>query len=78
MLLYRLLATIDWRLGMGGARRENLQGLLGPSPPALEHEYGVRVGGLISHGYLCPYAVTFDLERMVLRLEPADPRPTRR
>jgi hypothetical protein len=58
-------------LAMGGARRENLQGVLGPFPPALEHEYGVRIGGLVSHGYLCAYAVTFDFERMVLRLEAA-------
>ena len=58
-------------LSMGTARRENLQGVLGPFPPALEHEYGVRIGGLISHGYLCAYAVTFDFERMLLRLERA-------
>ena len=58
-------------LAMGAARRENLQGVLGPFPPALEHEYGVRIGGLVSHGYLCAYAATFDFERMVLRLEPA-------
>ena len=61
-------------LSMGGARRENLQGVLGPFPPVLEYEYGVRIGGLISHGYLCAFAVTFDFEHMVLRLEPA-PRP---
>jgi hypothetical protein len=58
-------------LAVGKARRENLQGFLGPFPPALEHEYGVRIGGLVSHGYLCAYAVTFDFARMILRLEPA-------
>jgi hypothetical protein len=30
----------------------------------------VRIGGLVSHGYLCACAATFDFERMVLHLEP--------
>ena len=58
-------------LSLGGARREGLHGIAGAFPPQLEYEYGFRIGGLVSHGFLSAYAVTFDFERMILRLEPA-------
>jgi hypothetical protein len=58
-------------LSLGEARREGLQGIAGPFPPQLEWEYGFRIGGLVSHGFLGAYAVTFDFERMIIRLEPA-------
>ena len=57
-------------LSLGGARRESLQGIAGAFPPQLEYEYGFRIGGLVSHGFLQAYAVTFDFERMTIRLEP--------
>ena len=57
-------------LSLGEARREKLQGIAGPFPPQLEREFGFRIGGLISHGFLRAYAVTFDFERMTIRLEP--------
>jgi hypothetical protein len=57
-------------LSLGGARREQLIGIAGPFPPQLEWEYGFRIGGLISHEFLRAYAVTFDFQRMSMRLEP--------
>jgi predicted aspartyl protease len=57
-------------LSLGKARREGLQGIAGAFPPQLEWAYGFRIGGLVSHGFLCAYAVTFDFERMTIRLEP--------
>jgi hypothetical protein len=58
-------------LCLGGARRQGLQGIAGVFPPQLEWAYGFRIGGLISHEFLRSYAVTFDFERMAIRLEPA-------
>jgi predicted aspartyl protease len=55
-------------LTLGGARGQNLHGLAGAFPPALEWELGFRIAGLISHEFFRPYAVTFDFERMVIRL----------
>jgi predicted aspartyl protease len=57
-------------LSVGGVRREGLQGIAGAFPPKLEWAYGFRIGGLVSHGFLRTYAVTFDFDRMVMRLDP--------
>jgi hypothetical protein len=58
-------------LSLGGARRDGLQGIAGAFPPQLEWEFGFRIGGLVSDGFLRAYAVTFDFEGMTIRLEPA-------
>ena len=58
-------------LSLGEARREGLVGVAGVFPPQLERAYGFRIGGLVSHGFLRDYAVTFDFERMVIVLDPA-------
>ncbi|MGZ6274058.1 MAG: pepsin/retropepsin-like aspartic protease family protein, partial [Candidatus Limnocylindrales bacterium] len=58
-------------LSLGDARQEGLQGIAGAFPPQLEWAFGFRIGGLISHVFLRSYAVTFDFERMAIRLEPA-------
>jgi len=57
-------------LSLGEARQEGLQGIGGPFPPQLEYAYGFRIGGLISHGFLSEYAVTFDFDQMTIRLDP--------
>ena len=57
-------------LSLGDARREKLQGIAGPFPPQLEREFGFRIAGLVSHGFLRAYAVTFDFDRMTIRLDP--------
>lgn len=54
------------RLSLGLLQRENLEGLYGPFPPALETSTGVHIAGIVSHAFFRPYAVTFDFARMVL------------
>jgi len=59
-------------LDLGGAVAHQAQGVAGVFPPSLENKFGFRIGGLISHAFFRPYAVTFDFTRMLLRLrEPA-------
>jgi len=53
-------------LSLGDLRREQIPGVFGPFPPTLEHNKGFRIGGLISHGFFRPYAITFDFDSMEL------------
>jgi hypothetical protein len=53
-------------LSLGVLTRENLGGLYGPFPPSLESSTGVHIGGIISHAFFRPYAITFDFVRMKL------------
>src|SRR5208282_4416407 len=55
-------------LSLGMLRRENLTGLYGPFPPSLESSLGVYVGGIVSHAFFRPYAVTFDFAQMKIYL----------
>ena len=55
-------------LALGEAKEQNVRGLfLGAFP--LEHALGFRIGGIISHGFFRPYAVTFDFTTMRLFLQ---------
>lgn len=55
-------------LTLGDAREQNIPGVfLGDS--SLEYVFGFRIGGLISHGFFRPYALTFDFARMRLFLK---------
>jgi tetratricopeptide (TPR) repeat protein len=59
------VAPFDIRaLILGRARREDMKGLYGPFPPQLESSTGVHIGGIVSHAFFRPYAVTFDFARM--------------
>jgi hypothetical protein len=55
-------------LSLGMLHRENLAGLYGPFPPSLESGTGVHIGGIVSHAFFRPYALTFDFRRMVLEI----------
>jgi len=55
-------------VSLGSAQRRDVQALFGGMPPAAEYAMGFRIGGLVSHGFLKPYAVTIDFERMRLFL----------
>lgn len=55
--------------------RQDLAGLAGVFPPQLEWDFGFRIGGLVSHEFLRPYAVTFDFSRMTIRLAQATGAP---
>ena len=59
-------------LTLGKARREKVQGLYGAMPPGFEDRQGFRTGGIISHGFFRPFAVTFDFRAMSLYLKKAD------
>ncbi len=55
-------------LELGGAREQNLRGFFGPFPPSLEYSMGFRIGGIVSHQFFRPYALTFDFTGMRLFL----------
>ncbi|MCE7996175.1 MAG: tetratricopeptide repeat protein [Roseivirga sp.] len=53
------------KVSLGALSNKNqIVGLFGPFPPGLEHSMGFRIGGLISHAFFRPYAVTFDFVKM--------------
>lgn len=54
---------------LGSVRRDDLRGLFGAIPPGFENRHGFRNGGLVSHGFFRPFAVTFDFQSMTLYLE---------
>jgi hypothetical protein len=55
-------------LSLGTAKEHNVRGLFtGPFP--LEYSHGFRIGGIISHGFFRPYALTFDFAGMKLILK---------
>jgi len=56
------------QITLGDAKRHDVQALFGGMPPDAEYAMGFRVGGLVSHGFFRPFAVTFDFERMRLYL----------
>jgi len=53
-------------LSLGTLTRENLSALYGPFPPSLESSTGVHIGGIVSHAFFRPYAITFDFVHMKL------------
>ncbi len=55
-------------ISLGTLRRERMSGLFGAFPPQLEMALGTRIGGIVSHGFLRPYAVTFDFKTMVIEV----------
>jgi hypothetical protein len=55
-------------LSLGAAKEHDVRGLFtGPFP--LEYAHGFRIGGIISHGFFRPYALTFDFAGMRLILK---------
>jgi hypothetical protein len=69
--------TVD--LTLGEARHEKVQGFYGALPPNSEDRFGFHTGGIISHGFFRPFAVTFDFQTMTLYLQepaPAQLTPT--
>ncbi|MGB2986467.1 MAG: aspartyl protease family protein [Phycisphaerae bacterium] len=58
-------------LSLGDAKQSNVSSFFGAFPPESEYGRGFRIGGIISHGFFRPYALTFDFERMRLFLTAA-------
>jgi predicted aspartyl protease len=55
-------------LGLGKITERDVRGLFTGRFP-LEYHFGFRIGGIISHGFFRPYALTFDFEAMRLILQ---------
>lgn len=58
-------------LTLGEAKETGVRGLHGAIPPGRDDRFGFRSGGLISHGFFRPYAVTFDFLSMTLYMTKA-------
>lgn len=56
-------------LTLGQVRRDDIQGMNGALPPGSESRNGFRTGGIISHEFFRPFAVTFDFQAMALYLK---------
>ena len=52
------------RLSFGDASRSDVPCFSGGFPPQTERDLGFHLGGIISHGFFRPYALTFDFEKM--------------
>lgn len=56
-------------LSLGPINEKNVHGVFGPFPPNMEHCFGFRIGGLISHEFFRNHRITFDFSEMVLGIE---------
>ncbi len=56
------------RLAVGEAVQTGITGFAGVFPAELEHRFGFRIAGIVSHQFFRPYAATFDLDGMTLTL----------
>lgn len=59
-------------LSLGSAKQSNVPSFFGAFPEETEYGRGFRIGGIISHAFFRPYALTFDFERMQLLLKPKE------
>ncbi len=60
--------TVD-QLTLGEIKKQNISGLAGVFPPALEYGQGFRIGGLISHLFFRDFILTFDFTDMRLSIK---------
>lgn len=60
------------RLRLGSLERAQMPGLFGPFPDSLGQGKGFRIGGLVSHAFFRPYALTFDFDAMEILVSGAD------
>ena len=57
------------KLTLGGAAVEDVTGVYGAFPPQLESGLGFRIGGLVSHGFFRNMKVSFDFQKMRIRMK---------
>ncbi|TMR90070.1 hypothetical protein [Nonomuraea basaltis] len=55
---------------LGSAVRHDVSGLTGAFPDWFESGFGFRIGGLPTHQFFKPYALTFDFTRMQILMGP--------
>ncbi|MFI6904727.1 aspartyl protease family protein [Nonomuraea sp. NPDC050394] len=58
---------------LGSATGRDVDGLTGAFPSWFEHDFDFRIGGLPTHRFFKPYAITFDFPRGRILMEPAVP-----
>jgi len=61
-------AVVD-EITLGDAKETEVMGIFGAVPPDFGKKFGLRIGGIISHGFFRPYKLTFDFTTMNLFLE---------
>ncbi len=64
----KVIPFVVEELTLGDAKEQNVRGMSTGAFP-LENAFGFRIGGLISHGFFRPYALTFDFVGMRYFLE---------
>ncbi|WP_165977334.1 aspartyl protease family protein [Nonomuraea diastatica] len=58
------------KVTLGSATRRQVPGLIGAFPDWFENGFGFRIGGLPTHAFFKPYALTFDFGRMRILMDP--------
>lgn len=61
-------APFQATVALGSVSQSGVSCIFGPFPPQLETLGGTRIGLLVSHALLRPFAVTFDFDRMTMVL----------
>jgi tetratricopeptide (TPR) repeat protein len=64
----RVVPFVAKSVSLGADRAENIVGVSGAFPPTLEHAFGFRLHGIVSHAYFRSGAVTFDFDAMRVRI----------
>jgi hypothetical protein len=59
------------KVTLGSAVRHQVPGLAGAFPGWFESDFGFRIGGLPTHEFFKPYALTFDFARMRILMDPS-------
>lgn len=60
----KIIPTMIDSIRACGVTHHNLMGIVGAFPETLADRFGFHIGGIISHAFFRPYALTFDFERM--------------
>lgn len=66
---FRSIPFVVGSLQLGNIEEKNLHGIYGAFPPALERNFGFRIGGLISHEFFKHHNVVFDFSNMRLYIK---------
>ena len=64
----KIVPFVVEELSLGEAKGQSITAFFGPFPSSLEYGQGFRIGGLVSHQFFRPYALTFDFNGMKLLL----------
>jgi hypothetical protein len=65
---FQVVPFVVDEISLGDVRRTQIDGVTGAFPPQLEWDLGFHIGGLISHQFFRPGALTLDFDAMRLRI----------